>query len=270
MSKEFYKKVELYYDDDAKDFEERYWQNPTLQHIRQDFREHVKRFKFTNMLEIGYGTGLDLKHFAITHSEANVFGVDISGEMHKYAKEKISNAKLDNAVAEKGSVEDIKLLFPNMQFDIVYVFFGALNTVDDINKAAQELFDITAPNGVVVLSFVNKYYLLGILIELFKLRFRSAFSRLKQEWGGYSPNKSLPSRCYSVKEVRKTFQMFKLIREKGYCILHPAWYYLKINKLLGSRGRRILWKVDSILCKSFLWRFGEYTLFVFQKPNNIK
>ena len=269
MNKEYYKQVELYYDDDAQDFDKRYWQNPVLQRIRQDFREQVKRFRFFNMLEIGFGTGIDLLHFSKTHPDANIHGIDVSSAMHKLANERIINENLKNVSALRGNIEDIESLFPNRKFDMIYVFFGALNTVDNLEKAANDLINASEPGGMLVLSFVNKYYLTGILIELMKFRFNSAFSRLKPIWGGYSPSKHLPSRCYSISEIQKTFHHFHLIHKRGYCIMHPAWYYLRINKLLGNRGRRLLWNIDTILNRTFLWRFGEYSLFVFQKPGDI-
>ena len=269
MSNDFYKQVELYYNTDAKDFDLRYWQNPVLQRIRQDFREEVKRWKFSNVLEVGFGTGIDLIHFAKTHPNTQIFGIDISVEMQGIAQKRIDDEGLKNVTAFKGSVEDIDVLIPDIKFDLVYVFFGALNTVEDLQLAAQNLQNSLAPDGVLVLSFVNKYYLKGIFIELLKLHFRSAFARLKPEWGGYSPTKYLPSKCYTPAQIKSAFSSMNLVRNRGYSILHPAWYYIRINKYLGNKGRRMLWKIDTIFNKSFLWKYGEYSLFVFQNGNNI-
>jgi ubiquinone/menaquinone biosynthesis C-methylase UbiE len=268
MKKDFYKQVETYYDSDAPGFDRRYWQNHVLQRIRQDFREEVKRHAFSDMLEIGYGTGLDLLHFGKTHPEASVAGIDISGGMLQVTNERIRTAGLTNVVARKGSVEQLESLFPNRKFDMVYVFFGALNTVDDLHAAARHIHRVTAPGGILVLSFVNKHYLGGMLIELLKLRPRAAFSRLKTQWGGYSPSRFLPSRCYSPKEIRKAFAGFKLLKTKGYSIVHPAWYYHGLNRLL-RRLSPWLWKADKMLNRTPLWKSGEYSLFVFQKPERI-
>ena len=118
-----------------------------------------------------------------------------------------------------------------------------------------------------MLSFVNKWYLAGILLEIAKLNFIRAFARLKPIWGGYSPVKYLPSHCYTPAQIRKAFQGMKLIKKRGYSILQPAWYFTRINRKLGRAGK-LLWKADLLLNKTFLWRFGEYTLFVFQLSNN--
>lgn len=39
MSSKYYNEVDNYYDEDANDFDMRYWSNPVLQQIRQSFRE---------------------------------------------------------------------------------------------------------------------------------------------------------------------------------------------------------------------------------------
>ncbi len=261
---EYYKKIESYYDSDADDFDARYWKNYVLQRIRQDFREEVKRHSFTHMLEIGYGTGLDMVHFAKTHPDVIVAGIDISGEMKNITRNRAIKENLTNVRAEKGSVEDIETLFPDEQFDMIYVFFGALNTVEDLEKTATILHRVLAPNGVMVLSFVNKFYLGGMAIEMGKLRFRAAFSRLKKVWGGYSPTEFLPSRCYSPGEIRQFFSQFRLIKKKGYSILHPAWYYHGFNRLI-KRFSPYFWKADMLINKSFAWKYGEYALYVFRK-----
>ena len=265
---DYYHVVESYYDDDAADFDARYWKNPVLQRIRQDFREEVKRHRASDVLEIGYGTGLDLVHFAKTHPTATFTGIDISGQMQAVASEKIKKAGLKNASAKKGSVENLTSLYPGRQFDLVYVFFGALNTVEDLKAAADYIYDVTAPGGKLVLTFVNKNYAAGMLIELIKLRFKAAFSRFRKEWGGYSPSEYLPSRCYTPKQLKKAFSRFITLKQKGYSILHPAWYYHRLNRML----RKILpalWKTDALLNRSPLWSWGEYTLFVFEKPQEV-
>ncbi len=268
MKETYYRQIEKYYDNDAGDFDNRYWQNPVLQRIRQDFREEVKRLSFSNMLEIGYGTGLDLVHFGKTHPGLQVAGIDISGRMQRTASEKIRRCGLDNVIAEKGKVEDLEAIFPNRQFDMIYVFFGALNTVEDLEKTAGILYKSAAPGGFMVLSFVNKHYIGGMLIELLKLRFRAAFSRLSPQWSGYSPSRNLPSRCYSPRQVIKAFNCFSLIKRKGYSIVHPAWSYHRINRLL-RRCHRFLWKTDMMLQKTPFWKYGEYTLYIFKKPDDV-
>lgn len=264
MNNNFYSGVEIYYDSDAADFDQRYWSNPVLQKMRQVFREEVKRHQSTNILEVGCGTGLDLVHFGMTHPESQVYGIDISGEMCRITSQRIISKKLKNVQVAKGSVEDISNLFPGKKFDLIYVFFGALNTVENLRQAAIQLQEVLSEHGIMVLTFVNKYYLAGMLIELVKLRFSNAFARLKRNWGGYSPVKKMPSRCYSPIEIKFNFREMKLLRQQGLCIVHPAWFYHGLNKKI-SRLSLLLWKLDRWLNATPLWRFGEYSLFVLQK-----
>lgn len=268
MKETYYRQIESYYDGDADDFDNRYWQNPVLQRIRQDFREEVKRFTFNNMLEIGYGTGLDLVHFGKTHPHVKVAGIDISEAMQKAAIDRIEKENLQNVSAEKGKVEDLDTIFPGEKFDMIFVFFGALNTVEDLEKAAGILYRFTSAGGVLVLSFVNKHYIAGMMLEMLKLRFRAAFSRMRTQWGGYSPSRYLPSHCYSPRQIKKAFTGFQLIKRKGYSIVHPAWYYQRLNRML-RRFLRILWKTDLLLQKTPVWKYGEYALYVFKKSDDI-
>lgn len=261
---DYYNKVSNYYDEDAGDFDARYWNNPVLQQIRQSFRQEVKRFAGNNMLEIGCGTGLDLVHFSGVFPERKLFGIDISARMVRLSQARKEKNKRSNIWLGQGSVEDLPVLFPGQRFDIIYVFFGALNTVESLPQAARALRELLNEEGVMVLSFVNKWYLAGMIIELLRLRFKRAYGRLKPLWGGYSPSKFLPSHCYSPKEIKKAFSDFTLVSKKGYSIIHPAWYYTNINQKLG-KVRKYFWKTDLMLNKTILWRYGEYTLFVFKK-----
>jgi ubiquinone/menaquinone biosynthesis C-methylase UbiE len=264
MSSKYYKEVGNYYDEDANDFDMRYWSNPVLQQIRQSFREEVKRFDSPAMLEIGCGTGLDLVHFSNIFSERQIFGVDISSEMVRISASRIEKNKSTNIEVRQGSVENIEELFPGQQFDMIYVFFGALNTVENLSESAQILKKLLRNDGKMVLTFVNKWYLTGMFIDLIRFRFANAFGRIKPVWSGYSPSKFLPSHCYSPKQIRRAFNGFSIVKSRGFSIFHPAWYYTGINYKLGKL-RKYLWRFDLLLDKTFLWRFGEYSLYVFKK-----
>ena len=263
MKTDFYTKVGNYYDQEALEFDGRYWRNPVLQKIRQAFRDEVKRQDYNSMLEIGCGTGLDLVHFANIHPEVFVHGIDISNEMVGVTRRKIEKLNLTNVEVHQAAVEDLPTLYSGKKFDLIYVFFGALNTVDSLQENAEILTQMLSPKGTMVLSFVNKWYLGGIVLETVRFRFRRAFARIKPIWGGYSPIKYLPSKCYTPKQVNRAFHSVHLKNKFGFSILHPAWYFTRINQKI-SRFSRVLWKIDERLSRWHLWRFGEYTLFTFE------
>jgi ubiquinone/menaquinone biosynthesis C-methylase UbiE len=268
MDSQYYNSISNYYDADASDYDSRYWNNTVLQRIRQSFREETKRYSANSMLEIGCGTGLDLVHFAVTHPERKICGLDISTAMINLSRDRIKRSGCINIETQCGSEQNIKNLFPNQTFDIIYIYFGALNTSEDLSLAAKKLKEVLNPGGHIILSCVNKWYLGGMILELIRFRFSKVFSRLKPIWGGYSPTKYLASHCYTPREVTIAFKSLNLVKRKGYCIVHPAWYFTGINKRLGKIGR-LLWRIDNFLDKTFFWQFGEYTLFVFEERNSL-
>ncbi len=211
MSKEYYHEISTYYDKDAADYDSRYWSNPVLQKIRQHFREVVKKYPARTMLELGYGTGLDLVHFATTHPERKISGIDISAEMYRLSNERISRGNYRNIEIKKGSVEDIATLFPKQKFDIIYIFFGALNTTENLKTAVKSLSGALSPEGVLILSFVNKWYLMGMALDILRFRFAKAFVRLRTVWGGYSPEHHLSSYCYTPRQMKAAFSDLQVI-----------------------------------------------------------
>lgn len=263
----YYEEVGAYYDKDAHDFEKRYWQNSALQRIRQSFREEVKRESFRDGLEVGIGPGFDLIHFARIFPEAQMKGIDISEEMVKLAAQKIPSLHQANAQVAQGSVEDMDRLFPDTKFDLIYVFFGALNTVEDLGLALQILEGLLKPGGRMVLTFVNKWYLAGMLLECLKLRPHKAFKRLNKVWGGYSPTEFLASRCYAPSEIYKLSEplQLKCVKREGFSILYPAWYYHGLHRKLPNKLLHVLWKMDRRLASGFFGKFGEYALYDFRK-----
>ena len=262
----YYDRVNKYYNQDSHEFDERYWKNPILQRIRQQFREEVYRLPFKNILEIGCGTGLDLVHFGANYPECNVSGIDVSSEMTRLSQSKIDEQRATNVTVKNGVVEDLEVLFPGQKFDLIYVFFGALNTVDDLNIVAKALRNGLSENGRLVLTFVNKWYAMEVLIGLLRLRPKHAFRRFKKIWGGYSDEKQLDSKCLSPKEVKNIFsENFEIEKKRGFSILYPAWYRSRWLNWFGSRISEKLWQIDLWINRFFLWQFGEYFLYTLKR-----
>ena len=263
MNKDYYKQVGEYYNHDSIQFESRYHENKILQKIRTEFRNITDNYPAQNILEIGYGPGLDLVYFASKNPQSKVFGLDISQGMYDAAALNIKQHQLNNIKIDVGSVEDIESKFAGVKFDLVYVFFGALNTVEDLDLAAKKIHDSLNDNGVAVLTFVNKWYLRGTVVPLLKGRFKIAFARIRKIWGGYSIKYFLPSKCYSINEIKKVFNRFTIHKIKGYSIFYPAWYdgfkYKKESTLTT------LWKMDEHVNEGIGKGFGEYSLFVMRK-----
>ena len=125
--------------------------------------------------------------------------------MVEISKSKIEKAKLYNCDIKQGSPDEISKLYPDKKFDLVFVYFGALNTVENFKKTANKIIDVCEDGGFLVLSFINKHYIAEIILNLFRLRFSDAFRRYKGVWGGYSPNKHLDSKCFSPEKLERYF-----------------------------------------------------------------
>lgn len=258
----YYKRVAGHFDEDAQLFEERYEENPVLQKIRGEFRRYTEKYDFTNALEIGCGPGIDLVWFAEKYPERNFYGFDVSPEMVRIANKNIRERGLTNAIAETGSVEDINKLFPGKTFDMIFVYFGGLNTVYDLPQAARWLYEVSAPDATFVFTSVNRYYLMDFVMKALKMKWGEAVARFRNQWKGYSPGRDLPSNVYSARRIKKVFQYgFRILERRGFSLFYPPWFGARhLNKLKGMGP--LLWKLDSILQHTPLWNIGEYSIYV--------
>jgi|GEM_PF-100929 len=262
---QYYNRVAEYFDVDAADFEDRYQENPVLQRVRQSFRRNTEQYSFQNALEVGCGPGIDLIYFGEKYPDRQIFGIDIAPGMVKAARNNINRHQLKNVSVETGSVEDIDSLFPGQKFEFIYVYFGALNTVYDLRKAAAHLHQCCSPGAHLVLTFVNRFYLMDIPLFLMKGQVKRAFERVTNRWQGYSPDKSLNSRCYSAADIRHAFsQQFTILDHRGYCILYPAWYRHNHLNHFGKNVSERLWKWDEQINRTPFWNTGEYSLYVLE------
>ncbi len=262
----YHNEVADYYDHDARTgYEERAGDNVILARIRGHFRELTLPYVRGDVLEIGCGPGYDVCWLASRFPGSRFTALDISPEMVELTRHRIAGKGVSNAKVLLGDAEHLQTHFSPESMDLVYVYFGALNTVEDLNAAAAEITGILKPGGTAVLTWVNKWYLRELLVQLLKLKPRAAMARLRKTWGGYSTSRFLPSRCYSPGTIINAFSDMECIRKHGYSIVFPAWY--NAHKITGNPEKADrLWKLDQMLQKTPFWSCGEYTLFIFQKP----
>ena len=266
---DYYERVGAYFDQMTPRWEERYWTNTAAQRIRQAFREEVKRLPWRTALEVGCGTGLDLAHFGTIYPEREVVGIDVSPRMVEVARRCVAASRARGDVrVEQADAEGAPELAGPEAFDLCYVFFGALNTVEDLHRVADRLYEAVRPGGHLVLTCVNRWYLAEVLISLARGRWRFAFERYRPTWNGYTPERPMPGRCYSPPEVRRAFgRAGRLVRRRGFSIAYPAWYRTHWLGRLGRWGGR-LWDLDRMLSRTPLWSCGEYALYVFRKADH--
>lgn len=257
----YYQRIGEYFDHEACTYEERQSSNTTINKIRNDFRRiTLQHLTGTKILDLGCGIGGDIYYFAKMFPDKTFLGIDVSSKMLEQAEKKMHDEKLMNVHFKNGSIVSIQ----NEKFNVIYAFFGSLNTVNDLDDAVDNLYNMLEDEGKIIVTFVNKWYFLGIVSRLMKFKFKSAFNRLKKVWGGYSPNHFLESYTYYPRQIKKSFHKFEFKYKRGYSITHPAWYQDNLTKKLGGFSST-LWKLDTFLSKTPFWAWGEYVLFVYQK-----
>ena len=261
----YYEEVARYFDEEARLFERHYENNPILQRIRSDFRAITLEQPFTSGLEIGCGPGIDIAWVAASHPELRWRAIDIAPRMVDEARKKLADLPGVDVRAEVGPPEELATLFPQERFDLIYCYFGALNTVPDLCATAQALARALTPQGAMVLTFVNRWFLFDLIWNMLRLRPRRALARITGNWAGYSPARPLASSARSAREVRRAFAPeFRCIKARGYSIVYPAWYRHRFIPVKGWLGR-LLWRIDVLLNHTPLWNLGEYTLYVFKR-----
>lgn len=261
----YQKKIARYYDEEAPYYWQRSGQNFILARLRDVFRCETERYAFTNALEVGCGPGLDLIYMAGKYPERHFTGIDLSPEMVRQARLNIAQAELPNAEVVKGDITRLLTELGGNSFDMIYVYFGALNTTENLYRAVRAMAQLSAPQGKLVLSMVNRHYLMDVLVKTLKGNFREATNRWTNQWRGYSPWRTLPSQLYTAGEIEKLFTpSFKLINRRGLSILYPPWYaHSKVQAIRWLLPA--LWSMDELLQKSPFWNLGEYSLYTFQK-----
>ena len=262
MSKEnYYKAIAEHYDREAELYDERLQGNKTIEKIRNDFRRVANVFIHgDSVLDFGCGTGADICFFAAAYPEKTFTGIDLSAKMIEQTRKKSVLHNLHNIVIHTGSLDQLD----DRKFDFIYAFFGAFNTVYDLADFVEQLQLHLNERGRILITFVNKWYPIGMLAYLRRLKFKKAFERLKRTWWGYSENYMLRSQTYYGPQILKVFNKFNLLYKRGYSIVYPAWFQDRIVQKLGGFAEKI-WQLDGFLSKTPFWSWGDYVLLVFEK-----
>jgi SAM-dependent methyltransferase len=251
-----------YYDAFAEVAEERYSSNHVLVRVREAFRRAVEPHPAASVLDVGCGPGTDLAWFAERYPRRRYAGIDVSPRMVALAR-----ARLTSSVAqvERGCTEDIPRVFPGQQFDLVYSFFGPLNTEPDLDRAVGALAQAVAPGGVMVLTFVSRTFVVDSGLYLLRGRVRSAMARFTDRWSGYSQQTPLAASLYFPRQIEARFApAFQVERREGFSILYPAWYRADRFRPNGALMRG-LWMADRALNRTPLWSAGEHLLYVLRR-----
>jgi SAM-dependent methyltransferase len=256
------REIGAYYDTFAEAAEERYTSNHVLVRVREAFRRAVEPHPAASVLDLGCGPGTDLAWFAERYPGRRYAGIDVSARMVELARANLSARAVR---VERGCAQDIPRLFPGERFDLVYSFFGPLNTEPDLERAIAALAQAVAPGGVLVLTFVSRTYLVDAALHLLRGRPRQASARFTDRWRGYSDKTPLDTWLYFPRQIEARFApAFQVERREGFSILYPAWYRAARFRQDG-RLVRALWIGDRLLNRTRLWSTGEHLLYVLRR-----
>jgi SAM-dependent methyltransferase len=251
-----------YYDAFAEVAEERYTSNHVLVRVREAFRRAVEPHPAASVLDVGCGPGTDLAWFAERYPRRRYAGIDVSPRMVALARAQLATRAVR---VERGCAEDVPRVFSGEQFDLIYSFFGPLNTEPDLDRAVGALTQAVAPGGVLVLTFVGRTFVVDAVLHLLRGRPRDAVARLADRWRGYSHETPLCASLYFPSQIEARFApAFQVERREGFSILYPAWYRAARFRPNGALVRA-LWIADRALNRTPLWSAGEHLLYVLRR-----
>ncbi|EAD6339355.1 class I SAM-dependent methyltransferase [Listeria monocytogenes] len=150
----------------------------------------------TNILDIGYGGGSNVKNLVELNKNVTIYGVDISKESYKTAtnlnKKAINNGKV------KLSIQDVALMnYPADFFDIVYAIQTHMYW-DNPRKGFEEIYRVMSNEAVFILSsekdkieyHMDEYKTTASLAALLKeIGFREVVEKEKGNWVLYTVRK---------------------------------------------------------------------------------
>ena len=252
-----------YYDAFAETAEQRYSSNHVLVRVRAAFRRAVEAHPAGSMLDLGCGPGTDLAWFAARYPGRRYAGVDVAPRMVELARARLAGR--GGVRIERGCAVDVPRVLPGEQFDVIYSFFGPLNTEPNLGRAVAALAQAVTPGGVLVLTFVSRVYLVDSGVHLLRARPGHALARLTNRWRGYVPQNPLHASLYFPGQIEARFApTFQVERREGFSIVYPAWYRAARFAEHGTLVRA-LWIADRVLNRTPLWSTGEHLLYVLRR-----
>jgi cyclopropane fatty-acyl-phospholipid synthase-like methyltransferase len=216
-----------------------------------------------NILEINCGTGEDALWLA--KQNIRITATDISRKMIAVAQ---SKANLDNLEFQTVDIKNIKSIFDNQQFDLVFSNFGGLNCLSkpELDNFFQDAKNLLATDGKLVLVIMPKNTLWEQFYFLAKTQFSSVFRRKKEVVLADVDGEKVPTYYFNPKDIVNLAKHdFELVDQKPIGFFVPPSYLEPFfrNK---KAALKFLGKLESgISGWSFLSKYADHYIITLQK-----
>jgi len=154
-------RVKNYYEKEAEDYQQEFYQSdssyPTLRIRHNYILEMVRDMDLPSpcsILDVGCGTGELVIDLMSPNRE--IYGIDISSNMIKIAREKSSTSEIKNCklTLDTGDIEHLQ--FDDRSFDLV-ICSGVIEYIKDDEAVLDELKRVTKPGGFMIINVTNKF-----------------------------------------------------------------------------------------------------------------
>lgn len=255
----------------AHDFDQRFGEWLSVSAQRRAVR-HILGEAFpagSRILEIGGGTGEDAVWLA--ECGYQVLTTDASPRMVQISANKLRAHDGSRArVAAAETLETLSMDEPetgHQEFDGAFSNFAALNCVSDLPAVARGLARLIRSGGMAVLVVFGTCSPGEVVVELARLRFRSAFRRFSTHPAtARLSGRSFPVQYHRSHEIELAMQpWFRAVRRRGIGIFVPP----SAAEPWISRHPRLLHALEAIDEKVSrrLAPFGDHVLYQFERTS---
>ncbi len=136
-SEEFWDKASKNYDKTEERFE----------YIHKKARENTRKYLKESQIVLDYGCGTGTASCEFASLVEEIYGIDISSEMIRIAKDKLAASEVDNVNFEKADIFDSK--YQNESFDVILAF-NMLHTVPNPQSVVQRVNDLLKHDGLFI------------------------------------------------------------------------------------------------------------------------
>ena len=177
------KKPETAFDHVAAGYDDRFSNQPIARLLRGKVHWRLNDLLSRNcsVLEIGCGTGEDVKHFASLGHD--VMATDPSENMLNIVRQKVRDMQGNGPI--KTDIWDADLPMPaeileNGPYDVVFSNFGAINCVSDLSHLKSQIALVARPGGACALVLMNRWCMLEVVLNLLALKPQNILRRFRR------------------------------------------------------------------------------------------